>query len=440
MDIAKKLSKYFFTNSFGILISRILGFIRDLCFASFVGANIYSDIFFIAFKLPNLFRRVFGEGAFGVSFLPIYSSTTNKATFASAIFVRFLFFILMMCILVAFFAPIVTKAIAFGFSDESIQLSAPLVAICFFYLPLIFATTFFAALLNYKNHFSTSSFSSALLNISLIICLIIYQNHSNQSIIYALSWAVLVGGALQLLLHLKSAYSANVLKNLTLNKKIFSHKLNSFYSLFFASILGTSAVAISSFVDMWLASFLQSGNISYLYYANRVFQLPLALFAIALSVAIFPTILKTKKQKGDKDALKILKHSSFVLLLALSIATIIGIAFSDFIIWLLFERGEFSQIDGANTAHILIAYLVGLIPFGLSKVFLLWLYAKKLQKQAAKISIYALVVNIILSLALITPLQAFGLALASSISGFVILFLCAKEIGFKKLFIKDTNQ
>ena len=435
MDIVKKLSKYFFTNSFGILISRILGFIRDLCFASFVGANIYSDIFFIAFKLPNLFRRIFGEGAFGVSFLPIYSTTTNKTTFASAIFVRFLFFILIMCILVSFFAPIVTKAIAFGFSDESIQLSAPLVAICFFYLPLIFAVTFLAALLNYKNHFSTSSFSSALLNISLIICLIIFQKNSNESIIYALSWAVLVGGGLQLLLHLKSAYSANVLKNLTLNKKIFSYKLNSFYSLFFASILGTSAVAISSFIDMWLASFLKSGNISYLYYANRVFQLPLALFAIALSVAIFPTILKTKKQKGDKDALKILKHSSLVLLMALSVATIIGIVFSDFIIWLLFEHGEFKKIDSINTAHILIAYLVGLIPFGLSKVFLLWLYAKKLQKKAAKISIYALVLNIALSIVLINPLGAFGLALASSISGFVILFLCIKEIGFKKLFI-----
>jgi len=439
MSIAKQLSKHFFTNSFGILISRILGFVRDLCFAVFVGANIYSDIFFIAFKLPNLFRRVFGEGAFGVSFLPTYTTEQNKATFASAVLVRFLFFIFVMCILVSFFAPIVTKAIAFGFSDESIKLAAPLVGICFYYLPLIFAVTFLAALLNYKNHFLVSSFSSALLNISLIICLIVYSNKTNSEIVYALSWAVVVGGILQLLLHLKSAYNANVLKNITLNKKIFSYKLNPFYSLFFASVLGTSAVAISSFIDMWLASFLQSGNISYLYYANRVFQLPLALFAIALSVGIFPTILKTKKQKGEKEALSILKYSSFILFAALSIATFVGIVFSDFIIWLLFEHGEFKKIDSINTAHILIAYLIGLIPFGLSKVFLLWLYAKKLQKKAAKISIYALVLNIALSIALINPLGAFGLALASSISGFLLLFLCIKEIGFSRLFAKNTN-
>jgi putative peptidoglycan lipid II flippase len=425
--------KYFFTNSFGILASRILGFIRDLLFASFVGANIYSDIFFIAFKIPNLLRRIFGEGAFGVSFLPIYTNCKNRATFASAIFVKFLFFILIMCILVSFFAPLITKVIAYGFSDESIKLSAPLVAICFFYLPLIFIVTFLSALLNYKNHFSTSSFSSALLNLSLIICLLIFAKNESYDIVYALSWAVLIGGVLQVLLHIKSSFKMNVLKNFTLNKKILSYKLNNFYSLFFASILGSSAVALSSFIDMWLASFLQSGTISYLYYANRVFQLPLALFAIALSVAIFPTILKTMKNIGELKALKILQKSSLFLALTLGVATFVGIVFSDFIIWLLFERGEFSTKDTINTSSILIAYLIGLIPFGLSKVFLLWLYAKKQQKRVATISIYALVVNIILSLALLNSLGAFGLALASSISGFVLLGLCIREIGVKKI-------
>jgi putative peptidoglycan lipid II flippase len=157
--------KHIFTNSAGILVSRILGFIRDLLTAAILGANIYSDIFFVAFKLPNLFRRIFAEGAFTQVFIPAYAKSNHKLQFSSIIFLQFIAFILILALVVTMFASLITKAIAVGFDDATIELASPLVAICFYYLPLIFVVTFLAAILQYKNHFATTAFSTAHLNL-----------------------------------------------------------------------------------------------------------------------------------------------------------------------------------------------------------------------------------------------------------------------------------
>ncbi|MDR0467500.1 MAG: lipid II flippase MurJ, partial [Campylobacteraceae bacterium] len=154
--------KTFFTNSFGILVSRIFGFIRDLMIASYLGASVYSDMFFVAFKLPNLFRRIFAEGAFTNAFLPAFTKSKNKSIFSVHVFIRFSVFISILTILVVIFSPFVAKMFAFGFSDEQIQKTAPLVSINFFYLLLIYMVTFIASLLNYRDHFATTAFSTAL--------------------------------------------------------------------------------------------------------------------------------------------------------------------------------------------------------------------------------------------------------------------------------------
>ena len=132
-----------FTNSFGILFSRILGFIRDLLMASHLGANIYSDIFFIAFKLPNLFRRIFAEGAFTQAFLPAFTRSRHKAVFSLYIFTLFLSIIILLSIAVTIFPDASAKAIALGFDAKTVSMAAPYVAINFYYLPLIFAVTFY---------------------------------------------------------------------------------------------------------------------------------------------------------------------------------------------------------------------------------------------------------------------------------------------------------
>lgn len=428
------LIKSIFTNSSGILVSRVLGFIRDLLTASVLGANIYSDIFFVAFKVPNLFRRIFAEGAFTQAFIPAYAKSKRKIQFSSLIFLQFLAFIVILSLLVTLFATLVTKAIAIGFDEKTIDLAAPLVAINFYYLPLIFVVTFMAALLQYKNHFATTAFSTALLNLSLIAALLLSRNMNSYEITYYMSYGVIIGGILQVIVHLLAMKKKNLLKIFTFkkSKKREKKEENRFYKNFLSATMGSSTAHLSAFLDTWLASFLVTGSISYLYYGNRVFQLPLALFAIATSIALFPMIARAIKNKDEQKALKLMKKSFLILFAVLGVATLIGIVFNEFIITLLFQRGAFTAIDTKNTALILTMYLIGLLPFGLAKIFSLWLYAKEKQFVAAKIAMISLGANIIFSLALIGPYEAAGLAFASTLSGFILFFLTIKEFGFSE--------
>lgn len=425
------LIKSIFTNSSGILVSRITGFIRDLMTASILGANIYSDIFFVAFKLPNLFRSVFADGAFTQAFIPSYAKSKHKIRFSSIIFLQILAFLLLLSLFVTFFSHIVAKAFAIGFSAQTVDLAAPLFAINFYYLPLIFIVTFMGALLQYKHYFATTAYSTALLNLSMIASLIIAQNLEAYTITFYLSFGVIFGGILQVIVHIITIRRANLGKVFTFRKHQQKEE-NSFYKNFFAATLGSSTMHISAFIDTWLASFLISGSISYLYYANRIFQLPLAIFAIATSIALFPAVARAIKNKNEQQALKLMKKSSIILFAVLSFSMIVGIVFNDFIIKILFERGAFTTLDTQNTALILSMYLIGLIPFGIAKIFSLWLYAKEQQILTAKISMQSLTCNIVFSLILIKPFGAAGLALSGSLSGFILFFLTIKAFGFSK--------
>ncbi len=437
-----------FTNSFGILISRLFGFARDLLSASILGANIYSDMFFVAFKLPNLFRRIFAEGAFTQSFLPTFTTSKNKSYFALSIFLRFFIILLVFSLLVTFFDTFFTKLIAFGFSDKLIKEAAPLVAINFYYLLLIFCVTFLSTLLQYKNHFATTAFSTALLNISLIFALLYSKGLSPKVIVYYMSYAVVFGGVMQLLTHIIAIKKLGLAKlfiygfEAIKRKKGDKKELDRFYKLFFHGVLGNSTAQISAFLDTFLATFLHSGSISYLYYANRIFQLPLALFAIATSVAIFPKVARYLKNKDETNAHKIIKKSFWILAYLLSLSTLGGIILSKEIIWILFQRGAFSTNDTIQSATVLSMYMIGLLPFGLTKIFSLWLYSQHKQKIAAKIASISLGVNIVASLILITWLKAAGLALAGSLSGFILFFLTIKEFGIDKFLdiIRDKKM
>uniref|UniRef100_UPI0040473396 murein biosynthesis integral membrane protein MurJ n=1 Tax=Aliarcobacter sp. TaxID=2321116 RepID=UPI0040473396 len=428
------LIKSIFTNSSGILVSRILGFIRDLLTASILGANIYSDIFFVAFKLPNLFRRIFAEGAFTQAFIPAYAKSKFKIRFSSIVFLQLFAFLIVLSLFVTLFSSLVAKAIAVGFDKETIDLAAPLFAINFYYLPMIFVVTFMAALLQYKHHFATSAFSTALLNIAMIGALLISKNMDKYEITFYLSYGVLVGGLLQILVHLYAIKKLNLCKIFHF-KKHKKKEENKFYKNFLSATMGSSTSHLSAFIDTWLASFLISGSISYLYYANRIFQLPLALFAIATSIALFPMVARAIKNKDEEHALFLMKKSSLILFVILFISTIIGVFFDELIVKLLFERGAFDNKDTVNTALILTMYLIGLLPFGIAKIFSLWLYAKEQQFLAAKISMQSLAWNIVFSLILIKPYGAAGLAFASTLSGFILFFLTIKAFGFDKFIL-----
>jgi len=428
--------KNFFTNSIGILVSRIFGLIRDLLTASILGANAYSDIFFVAFKLPNLFRRIFAEGAFTQSFIPAFINSKNKSIFTYKTFIRFFVFLIFASFLVTIFSGFFAKLIALGFDDETLSIASPLVAINFYYLPLIFAVTFLGSLLQYKNHFATTAFSTALLNIALISSLLLTKDMNKIDIVYAMSYAVVIGGILQLLTHIVAIKNRNLLKlfkfgftNRKKNKIAAEQKR--FFHSFSHAILGNSTPQISAFLDTWIASFLLTGSISYLYYANRIFQLPLALFAIALSVGVFPKIARLIKNSETKQALVLFKNGFWLLLFLLTLSAIGGFILSEEIVKLLFERGAFSSEDTLRSAEVLQMYLIGLLPYGLAKLFSLWLYANMRQKEAAKIALFALGTNLLLYTVLVEPLGIKGLALASSCAGIVLLGFTIRSFGMK---------
>ena len=248
--------KAIFTNSFGILFSRILGFIRDLMTASILGANIYTDIFFIAFKLPNLFRRIFAEGAFTQTFLPAFTRSRHKAVFSIHIFLVFISFLALLTLAVNLFPELAAKAIALGFDEATVAMAAPFVAINFYYLPLIFAVTFLSAFLQYKHHFATTAFGTGLLNLALIAALLLSKEMEQLDIVTYLSYGVVVGGLLQLLVHVAAIYKTGLSPLLVGGARYFSRKASHirdesrrFGRQFFPAVWGNSTAQIAAFLD-----------------------------------------------------------------------------------------------------------------------------------------------------------------------------------------------
>ena len=426
--------KSIFTNSFGILISRVTGLGRDVLMASALGASIWSDMFFVAFKLPNLFRRIFAEGAFTQAFMPSFIASRHKGVFSTAIFLRFLLFLMLFSLLITFFPEPITKLLAWGWDTELIAQTSPLTAINFWYLDLIFVVTFLATLLQYKNHFATTAISTVLLNIAMIVALWFYMKEDPKTVAYALSFAVLIGGALQVIVHLIA------IKKLSLHKilmggwkyrkeKDVKEEKKHFQSLFVPGILGNSTPQISAFIDTILATFLMTGSVSYLFYANRIFQLPLAIIAIATATVLFPSVSKALKNGQEEAAYANLDKAFWLLAFLLGAAMVGGIILAEPIIWLLFERGKFGLVQTLETVSVLQMYMVGLLPFGLAKLFSMFLYASHRHLKAAKIAIYSLVISVTSSLILMQFMGASGLALAGSLGGWVLFILTVKEVG-----------
>ncbi len=426
-----------FTNSFGILFSRVTGLGRDVFMASALGASVWSDMFFVAFKLPNLFRRIFAEGAFTQAFMPSFVASKHKGVFATAIFLRFLLFLAAVSLLITFFPEPITKLLAWGWDSEQIADTAPMTAINFWYLDLIFIVTFLATLLQYKEHFATTAMSTALLNISMITALWLYMKEEPKTVAYALSYAVLIGGTLQIAAHLITLYNFRLHKILIggwkyRKDKDVEEEKKHFQSLFLPGILGNSTPQISAFIDTILATFLMTGSVSFLFYANRVFQLPLAIIAIATATVLFPAVSKALNNGNETEAYKNLNQAFWLLSFLLGAAMLGGILLAEPIVWLLFERGKFTQAETLQTVTVLQMYMAGLLPFGLAKLFSLFLYASHRHMQAAKIAVYSLIASVSSSLILMHPLGAAGLALAGSIGGWVLFIFTVKEVGTRR--------
>jgi putative peptidoglycan lipid II flippase len=446
--------KSFFTVSFFISISRILGFIRDILIARYIGVSVISDAFFAAFRLPNFFRRIFAEGAFNSAFVPIFvnklSANKNHESsqqlkdskiFLANIFSFLLYSLLIFVLLVQIFMPFFMKILFPGFFQDKIKadLLISFSRITIFYLIFISLVSLCSGILNSINKFAIPASSPIILNATLIIAVLAFGSYfPNYG--YVLSWGVLVGGILQFIVIFIAIIKNGFLvypKIPSINKdiKIFFRKL-------IPGIIGANVMQINLLVDSIFASMIL-GAISYLYYADRINQLPLAMIGIAIGIALLPNLSKKIKNQDYEGAIKTQNLAIEVALILVIPATLALTILSYPIISTLFQGGAFGDNETNFVSKALMYYSFGLPSFVLVKVMEPAFFARQNTKTPMIIAICCLVTNIIFNYVFMLFDYGFvGIILSSIASTYLNLSLLIynllrkKYFHFEKFFIK----
>jgi putative peptidoglycan lipid II flippase len=423
------------TGTFGFytIISRLLGYLRDILIAIFLGTSFIADAFFVAFRIPNTFRRLFAEGAFNAAFVPSYTSELAKSKsksniFANQIFNLLLVGLLFLVLIIEIFMPAFISLIAPGFveSSEKIELAIDLTRITFPFLMFVSLSSFFAAILNSHNKFAAASAAPIILNLVLILILS-YGKYLDDQIIYYLSYGVSVAGFLQLIFLYKFVHKFYLVK---IN---FRFKINSKVKIFFKklvpSIFSSGVTQINILVGTIIASF-QASAVSYLYYADRIYQINLAIAGIAIGVVVLPQLSRhiylKKKNKILQIQNKALELSMFLSLPA-SVALFIG---SDEIISALFGYGSFNEEAVYNSAKALYYFSLGLPAFALIKVFSTFFFANNDTKTPFYISLVSVVLNIFISLYYFNSIGFLIIPIATTISSWInsiVLFIFLRK-------------
>jgi len=433
------------TFSFFTIISRLLGYLRDILIAIFLGTSYLADVFFVAFRIPNTFRRLFSEGTFNAAFVPSYSSEIAKGKkqsnrFSNDVF-NYLFLILLIFVLVVqIFMPAFVSLIAPGFIDdnEKMNLAINLTRITIPFLMLVSLASFFSSILNSHNRFAEAAAAPIILNIVLIIILL-FSKSLNDELVYYLSYGVTFAGLLQLIF-----LYFFVTKHFKLTFEIkfkASKKVKVFFSKLLPSIFSSGVTQINILVGTIIASF-QTSAVSYLYYADRIYQINLAIAGIAISVVVLPQLSKhiSKKNKKKIDLIqnKALELSLFLSLPA-SIALFIA---SDEIISALFGYGQFSESSVLNSAKALFYFSLGLPAFAMIKVFSNFFFANHDTKTPFYISLLSVLLNILISVYFFKSIGFIIIPIATTISSWfnlIFLFLSLQKrnlFSFNNIFIR----
>ena len=359
------------TFSFFTIISRLLGYIRDILIAIFLGAGPFADAFFVAFRIPSTFRRLFSEGTFNAAFVPSYSSLLGKkkesANFANNIFNLLILGLFFLVLIVEIIMPLFVYLIAPGFEEDSqkMQLAITLTRITFPFLLFISLASFFSAILNSHNKFAIAAAAPIILNI-LLIGVLSFGKILNDQLVYYLSYAVTLSGIVQfifLYFFIKKYFTPKLKLNIKINSKI-----KTFFKKLLPSIFSSGVTQINILIGTIIASF-QASAVSYLYYADRVYQINLAIAGIAIGTVILPQLSKYV-QNNRKDKINLIQNKALELSLFLSIpAAIALLVASEEIISALFGYGSFDEEGVKNSAKALFYFAMGLPAFSLIKVF-----------------------------------------------------------------------
>ncbi|MBF0282508.1 MAG: murein biosynthesis integral membrane protein MurJ [Zetaproteobacteria bacterium] len=409
------------------MLSRLLGFLRDIFIARILGAGPLADAFFIAFKLPNFFRRIFAEGTLTVALIPVLSDERKQGEAAAHDYLNHLAGLLLMALtlfttLGIIMMPWLLFAFAPGFADEAERWDQSLLLArwMFPYLGLISLAAMGWAVLNAYRRFAVPAASPALLNIAIIAAAIwVAPEHENPGL--ALTYGVLLGGFLQLAIQIPALKRIGWIPKPRLAFR--SDAIRRTMHLFGPAVVGVAAVQVNILVGTILATLLPVGAVSYLYYADRIVQLPLAVFGIAMGTALLP-ILATHASNGQSAAAKRDLSNGLAWLTWITLPATIGIIFlAEPIMRTLFEHGAFTHADSVASSQVLQAYALGLISFCWARVLSTACFAQKEAKKPVRFAIIGVAANIILAIILMQPLAYVGLALATSIASYINLLL-----------------
>ncbi|MFP4194409.1 MAG: murein biosynthesis integral membrane protein MurJ [Desulfobacterales bacterium] len=427
------------------LLSRILGFVRDLVIAWFFGAGLLSDAFFVAFRIPNLLRRLFAEGTLSMAVVPVFTEQMTKygreEAFALArSAVRMLSVILVIIALAGIAgAPWIVKVVAPGFAGSKFALTVTLTRIMFPYIIFICLVALSMGILNALGHFAAPALAPVFLNLTMIAAVLFISPYLDTPVI-GVAFGVLAGGVIQLALQVPFLLKKGIV---IWQKAPFWHPaLKKIGLLMGPAVFGAAVYQINILVGTLLASLLREGSVSYLYYADRLVQFPLGIFAISASVALLPSLSRQASAK-DYDALADTFAYSMKMIFFITVPAMAGlIALREPIVGLLFMRGAFDVVSMKHTAYALFHYSVGLWAFSGVRILVSTFYALQDTKTPVKMATYSIIANIAFGIILMGPLTHGGLALATSLGSMINFFLLAAvlqkrmgEIYWKKIVV-----
>ncbi|WP_426414849.1 murein biosynthesis integral membrane protein MurJ [Aestuariirhabdus sp. LZHN29] len=423
------------------MLSRVLGLVRDVVIASYFGSKAEADAFFVAFKIPNFLRRLFAEGAFSQAFVPVLSEYKSQRgrdqvkELVDSVAGSLAGVLVTVTALGVLAAPVLVMVFAPGFHDlpEKLGLAGEMLRITFPYLLLISLTAFCGAILNSYGRFAVPAFTPVLLNLSLIGATLLFTSMFERPVM-ALAWGVFVAGVIQLLFQLPFLWRLGLLPRPRWQPR--HEGVKRIMTLMLPALFGVSVSQINLLLDTVLASFLQTGSISWLYYSDRLSELPLGIFGIAIGTVILPSLSRRQAENRPEAFSRTLDWAvRLVLLIGLPSALALFVL-AEPLIATIFHYGAMQDRDVVMAAMSLRAYASGLLAFMVIKVLAPGYFARQDIKTPVKIAIKAMVANMVLNLILVWPLQHAGLALATSLSAFLnagLLFWGLKRAGVFEL-------
>ncbi len=424
------------TFSFFTIISRILGYLRDILIAIFLGAGPLADAFFVAFRIPNTFRRLFSEGTFNAAFVPSYASELSNgkeqsAKFATNVFSLLIISLFFLVLIIEIFMPYFVFLIAPGFSgsEEKMSIAINLTRITFPFLFFVSLSSFFSAILNSHNRFAAAAAAPVILNFFLISVLF-YGSFLGDNLVYYLSYAVTLAGIAQfiyLFFYVKKFYTPKFIFNFSIDEKV-----KIFFRKLLPSIFSSGVTQINILVGTIIASF-QASAVSYLYYADRIYQINLAIAGIAIGTVILPQLSKYV-DSNEKEKISLIQNKALELSLFLSVpATIALLLASEQIVSALFGYGSFNQISVENSSKALFYFALGLPAFSLIKIFSSFYFARHNTKLPFYISLCSVLLNILVSVIFFKKFGFIIIPIATTISSWfnsALLFIFLKKDNF----------